>query len=162
MISENMLIFCKNAVCLRFQKKSGCVNSCLCYLAFLQKGSKTLWKEGTLHFFLSQKVKSAKKEVGERAARPLAPINGPARAYLFPNVRCVSGDCTCTRKQGSRNFGSRADFANLIGALVRIRVHHANRLVSRRRDANTRWFVGSKVEICFLRGYGGKREFSCH
>ena len=108
----------------------------------------------------------AQKKRAKRSVQPCrltaAPINGPARAFLFPKVRCVSGECTCTRKQGYRIFGSRADFANLIGALVSIRVHHANRLASHRRDANARWFVGSKVEICFLRGYGGKREFSCH
>ena len=64
------------------------INSCLCYLAFLQKGSKTLWKEGmffllrsgsdpldkggTVHFFLCLKEKSSKKEANERAARPPA------------------------------------------------------------------------------------------
>ena len=73
-------------------------------------------KGETMHFFLFLKEKSSKKEANERAARPPAPINGPARAYLLPNVRCASGEFTCTRKQGSRNFGSRADFANLIGA----------------------------------------------
>ena len=110
-------------------------------LSFSPRGNDTL--------FSLPKRKKCQKRSWQASRLTAAPINGPARAYLLPNVRCVSGDCTCTRKQGSRNFVSRADFANLIGALVRIRVHHANRLASRRRDANARWFVGSKVEICF-------------
>ena len=65
------------------------VNSCLSYFAFLQKSSKTLWKEGTLHFFLSQKEKSSKKEVGERAARALSALARKAREALreSPHIR---------------------------------------------------------------------------
>ena len=38
------------------------VNFCLCYLAFLQKGSKTLWKEGTFFLLRSRSMPFAKGE----------------------------------------------------------------------------------------------------
>ena len=48
-------------------------------LRFSAKELQNSLEEGTLHFFLSQKEKSSKKEVGERAARALSALARKAR-----------------------------------------------------------------------------------
>ena len=109
------------------------INSCLCYLAFLQKGSKTLWKEGTFFLLRSRSMPFAKGErcsflcTKEKSQKKCATLQvDRLRQSTVPQGLICSrtygafrGTAPVPESKGLGIFGSRADFANLIGALVR-------------------------------------------
>ena len=88
----------------------------------------------------------------DRCANQLSRTNFSDSVYTVERIVFA-----CTRKKGALKFSSRADFVNLIGALVRIRVH-ISRTLLRAVWARTEAAHG-ELGADFGDGYRGKEGF---
>ena len=131
-----------------------------CLLFLLRSGSKPLDKGGTVNFSLFER--KVTKEANNLAGWPQRQSTVPQGLICSQTYGAFRGTAPVPESKAPGISAAAPILQIWLARWCVTEAHHANRLASRRRDANARWFVGRKVEICFLRGYGGKREFSCH
>ena len=95
----------------------------------------------------------------DRCANQLSRTNFSASVYTVERIVFF-----CTRKKGALEFGSRADFVGLIGALVRIRVHVSRTLLravwARTEAARGEWGADFRDGCRGKEGFVGRLRYS--